>query len=418
MNTTPTADHGATGESLGGLQSPDLLLSQLQQQLRAAQVQQHLQQQHHQHNQLQASNPLAHFPFGQGFNNENMNNDTQQAHAALSQFNAGSAAAVAAAAVPQHAPQVSTSDLLRHFQATHTSPGQIGDASGLGMWQPSQQAIQDLMSSLPQSQQAFPPQDHSAPSHTAVSSPIPPAGTTSNGQAVSPPMVEPLLPPLLRSDFNFGPTTSQIPTPDVASGIGNGGGGGPSNSPGTHTPLLPPPQNISASRVPHSGQFLTSTNDMLSQHGVLVDEQPPGSPGAPGDVALAPPDTSANPQGGPAATTGQNAPLVLAAKVLTESDIKQSRAILPRIAVESNLPFLLGYRTFGLVMADAAGIQWEFTVKSWANGRADRAQSERKKDRRVYVVEQMARYLTSHQLGVGDVIGIVAVNGVPLWTHC
>jgi hypothetical protein len=174
--------------------------------------------------------------------------------------------------------------------------------------------------------------------------------------------------------------------------------------------LIPPPQNIS---IPSASQFLPGTNDLLSQPG-LLDEQHPRHPGPPhGDVSLAPPDASTAPQGLPV-PAGENAPLVLAAKVLTESDIKQSRAILPRIAVESNLPFLLGYRTFGLVMADAAGVQWEFTVKSWANGRADRAQIERKKDRRVYVVEQMARYLTSHQLGVGDVIGIVAVNGVLL----
>jgi hypothetical protein len=101
----------------------------------------------------------------------------------------------------------------------------------------------------------------------------------------------------------------------------------------------------------------------------------------------------------------------LAAKVLTESDVKHARAILPRIAVENNLPFLLGYRTFGIVMPDADGTEWEFNIKSWANGRSDAAQSERRKDRRVYVIEQMAPYLAKHQLRVGDVIGIVANNG-------
>jgi hypothetical protein len=104
--------------------------------------------------------------------------------------------------------------------------------------------------------------------------------------------------------------------------------------------------------------------------------------------------------------------VVLAAKILTESDVKHSRAILPRIAVENNLPFLLGFRTYGLILPDPQGNQWEFTIKSWANGRADRAISERRKDRRVYVVEQMSSYLAKHKLVVGDVIGFVVVDGV------
>lgn len=106
---------------------------------------------------------------------------------------------------------------------------------------------------------------------------------------------------------------------------------------------------------------------------------------------------------------GQNT--VLAAKILTESDVKHSRAILPRIAVENNLPFLLGYRTYGLVLPDPEGRRWEFTIKSWANGRADRTPGERKKDRRVYVVEQMASFLSKNKLVVGDVIGFVVVDG-------
>lgn len=107
---------------------------------------------------------------------------------------------------------------------------------------------------------------------------------------------------------------------------------------------------------------------------------------------------------------GQNT--VLAAKILTESDVKHSRAILPRIAVENNLPFLLGYRTYGLILPDLEGRRWEFTIKSWANGRADRTPGERKKDRRVYVVEQMANFLAKNKLVVGDVIGFVVVDGV------
>lgn len=106
---------------------------------------------------------------------------------------------------------------------------------------------------------------------------------------------------------------------------------------------------------------------------------------------------------------------VLAAKMLTESDVKHSRAILPRVAVENNLPFLLGYRTFGMYLPDEEGNSWEFVVKSWANGRSDKTgATPRRKDRRVYVVEQMASFLSKHHLNVGDVVGIVHVNGVAL----
>ena len=115
----------------------------------------------------------------------------------------------------------------------------------------------------------------------------------------------------------------------------------------------------------------------------------------------------------PAQALAEGTGTVLAAKVLTESDVKHSRAILPRVAVENNLPFLLGYRTFGIYIPDEAGTRWEFVVKSWANGRTDKSgHTIKRKDRRVYVVEQMSKYLTKHRLGVGDIVGFVHVDGV------
>lgn len=115
----------------------------------------------------------------------------------------------------------------------------------------------------------------------------------------------------------------------------------------------------------------------------------------------------------PAQTLSEGTGTVLAAKVLTESDVKHSRAILPRVAVENNLPFLLGYRTFGIYIPDETGTQWEFVVKSWANGRTDKTgQTIKRKDRRVYVVEQMSKYLSKHHLGVGDIVGFVHVDGM------
>lgn len=122
----------------------------------------------------------------------------------------------------------------------------------------------------------------------------------------------------------------------------------------------------------------------------------------------------------PAQILSEGTGTVLAAKVLTESDVKHSRAILPRVAVENNLPFLLGYRTFGICIPDETGSQWEFVVKSWANGRTDKTgQTIKRKDRRVYVVEQMSKYLAKHHLGVGDIVGFVHVDGMfcPRLTH-
>jgi hypothetical protein len=117
----------------------------------------------------------------------------------------------------------------------------------------------------------------------------------------------------------------------------------------------------------------------------------------------------------PAAAAGPPLPgsacTVLAAKVLTESDCKHSRAILPRIAIENNLPFVVGFRTFGLLLPDQDGNEWEFVIKSWANGRSEKSGQTRRKDRRVYVVEQLSSFLAKHALGVGNIIGIVLVDG-------
>lgn len=40
----------------------------------------------------------------------------------------------------------------------------------------------------------------------------------------------------------------------------------------------------------------------------------------------------------------QNGPFVLVAKRLTDSDVTYGRIILPRVAVEANLKFVLGFR--------------------------------------------------------------------------
>lgn len=104
---------------------------------------------------------------------------------------------------------------------------------------------------------------------------------------------------------------------------------------------------------------------------------------------------------------------VLAAKKLTASDIKNSRAILPRLAIENNMPFVMAYRAYGLCLPDDRGQEWDVVIKSWANGRSDFASPHQKRrlDRRVFVLEGIAPFLAAHGLTVGSIFGIVVVNG-------
>ncbi|PSC70511.1 B3 domain-containing transcription factor LEC2 isoform B [Micractinium conductrix] len=88
---------------------------------------------------------------------------------------------------------------------------------------------------------------------------------------------------------------------------------------------------------------------------------------------------------------------VLVAKQLTNSDASSGRIILPRVAVESNLSFVLGYRHYALAVRDSEGRRYEFMIKSWANGT---------EHRRVFVLEQAGEFLRSHGMGVGDAVGI------------
>lgn len=90
---------------------------------------------------------------------------------------------------------------------------------------------------------------------------------------------------------------------------------------------------------------------------------------------------------------------LLVAKTLTNSDASSGRIILPRVAVESNLPFVTGYRHYALSVRDSSGRKHEFVIKSWANGT---------EHRRVFVLEQVAEYMRSQRIGVGDTVGICA----------
>lgn len=100
--------------------------------------------------------------------------------------------------------------------------------------------------------------------------------------------------------------------------------------------------------------------------------------------------------------TGAGSAAVLVSKVLTNSDATSGRIILPRVAVEANLPFVVGYRAYSFGVRDRAGREWEFVIKSWANGT---------EQRRVYVLEQAGDWLKAEGLGVGDAVGICVDSG-------
>ena len=92
---------------------------------------------------------------------------------------------------------------------------------------------------------------------------------------------------------------------------------------------------------------------------------------------------------------------VLVAKRLTNSDASSGRIILPRVAVETNLSFVTAYKHYGLHVRDVFGQEYDFVVKSWANGT---------EHRRVFVLEQVGKFLKQHHVGVGDTVGICAVG--------
>eukprot|EP00884_Botryococcus_braunii_P011055 jgi/Botrbrau1/19951/Bobra.0059s0067.2 len=94
---------------------------------------------------------------------------------------------------------------------------------------------------------------------------------------------------------------------------------------------------------------------------------------------------------------GLKSSLVLVAKTLTPSDTN-GRIILPRVAVEANLPFVKGYRQFSLKVKDPrGGTEREIVIKSWANGN---------ENRRVYVLDQAVEYMRQYNLRENDCIGL------------
>eukprot|EP00775_Hariotina_reticulata_P006641 gene6641-6867_t len=85
--------------------------------------------------------------------------------------------------------------------------------------------------------------------------------------------------------------------------------------------------------------------------------------------------------------------------VLTKSDANSKRIILPRIAVEHNLPQLAHTTAFNLSATDPHGQSWPLVIKAWANGQNPKP---------VYVLEQVGELLKMHRLSVGDAVALLA----------
>jgi len=90
---------------------------------------------------------------------------------------------------------------------------------------------------------------------------------------------------------------------------------------------------------------------------------------------------------------------VLVAKVLTKSDASSKRVILPRIAIEANLPQLASQQVFNFSAQDNAGHTWPLCIKAWANGQNPKP---------VYVLEQVGEIMKQEKLIAGDALAVLA----------
>jgi hypothetical protein len=97
---------------------------------------------------------------------------------------------------------------------------------------------------------------------------------------------------------------------------------------------------------------------------------------------------------------------ILVAKVLTKSDANSKRIILPRIAVEANLPQLSHAQVFNLSATDPHGASWPLVIKAWANGQNPKP---------VYVLEQVGEMLKQYKLTTGDAVAVMASEDGRFW---
>eukprot|EP00877_Chromochloris_zofingiensis_P012965 jgi/Chrzof1/7922/Cz02g41120.t1 len=143
----------------------------------------------------------------------------------------------------------------------------------------------------------------------------------------------------------------------------------------------------------------TGAESSISSTAVNTPSPPPAPPGA---APVATPVVNSNPAVPSAAVQTMNdssLKAVLVSKVLTKSDASSKRIILPRIAVEANLPQLTSSSVFNFTAQDSKGHSWPLCIKAWANGQNPKP---------VYVLEQIGDVLKMHKLGAGDAVAVLA----------
>jgi hypothetical protein len=160
----------------------------------------------------------------------------------------------------------------------------------------------------------------------------------------------------------------------------------------------------------------TSSSVGASHHGHHQQQQQGGGGGGNGGASSAAPTSGTNnaaqqqqaavnhpPPAGLTTTPSGTLKAVLVAKVLTKSDSSSKRIILPRIAVEANLPQVTqggGHgKTFYFSAEDPSGASWPLCIKAWANGQNPKP---------VYVLEQVGDLMKQQKLGVGDAVAVLA----------
>eukprot|EP00878_Enallax_costatus_P015269 GHUV01015987.1.p1 GENE.GHUV01015987.1~~GHUV01015987.1.p1 ORF type:complete len:577 (+),score=197.40 GHUV01015987.1:393-2123(+) len=155
----------------------------------------------------------------------------------------------------------------------------------------------------------------------------------------------------------------------------------------TSTPndLVEVPSSTVVTTASGTAQRAAATSDTAA--GGRSDQQQKQSPAA---VATA---------NAAAAADGDVVKAILVAKVLTKSDSNSKRVILPRIAVEANLPQLAHAQCFNFSATDPHEQSWPLVIKAWANGQNPKP---------VYVLEQVGELLKQYKITVGDALALMA----------
>ncbi|KAL0032413.1 hypothetical protein WJX79_010192 [Trebouxia sp. C0005] len=87
---------------------------------------------------------------------------------------------------------------------------------------------------------------------------------------------------------------------------------------------------------------------------------------------------------------------MLVGKFLTKADVEQCRVVLPRMAMEANMPEVVDAKLLHVDLLDESGITWPVMLSMSCSGIA----------KRMFILEKIGVYLQQHNLKPGDCIAI------------